>query len=101
MLKWLKRLFLCAVLVFLCLSALVFSVENSQIISPVFFGVPLVSLSLGLWMTLSLFCGAVVGLLVSMFPVYMGKYSLLNKNKKIQGLEAELSVLRLAAQKGG
>ena len=101
MLKWLKRLLLFAVLVFLCLLALVFSVENSQIISPVFFGAPLASLSVGLWMTVSLSCGAVVGLLVSMFPAYMGKYSLINKNKKIQGLEAELSALRLAAQNKG
>jgi apolipoprotein N-acyltransferase len=99
MFKWLKRFFLCAILVFVCLFTLVFSVENSQVISPVFFGIPLASLSVGLWMTVSLLFGALVGLLISVLPVYLGRYSLLYKDKKIQRLEKELSILRLATLK--
>jgi uncharacterized membrane protein YgaE (UPF0421/DUF939 family) len=99
MFKWLKRLLLSAILVFVCLLALVFSVENSQIISPVFFSAPLTSLSVGLWMTLSLFFGVIVGLLVSILPLFLGRYNLVNKDKKIHSLEEELTALRLAALK--
>ena len=100
MFTWLKRFCYFIVFVFTCLLAVVFSVENSQIVSPVFLGFPSVPLSLGLWMSMALFLGAFVGLLVSLLPVYIGKYSLFNKNKKIQMLEKEISALRLSTVKG-
>lgn len=88
-----------AFLVMIFLLGAVFSVENSELVSPLFFGISLTSLSLGLWMTISLFTGALIGLLMSILPVYFGRYSLIAKEKKIQRLEKELSVLRLAAVK--
>lgn len=100
MLTWLKRFCFFIVFVFACLLAVVFSVENSQIVSPVFLGFSSVPLSLGLWMSIALFLGVFVGLSISLLPVYMGKYSLFSKDKKIQMLEKELSVLRLSTVRG-
>jgi len=51
-------------------------------------------------MSIALFLGAFVGLSISLLPVYMGKYSLFSKDKKIQMLEKELSVLRLSTVRG-
>ena len=100
MFKWARRCITFVFLVFACLMAVVFSVENSQMISPIFLGISLPTFGLGLWMALSLLLGAITGLVISIMPVYMIRYRATTKEKKIQRLEKELSALRLATVRG-
>jgi uncharacterized integral membrane protein len=82
------------------ITGVVFASENSQSISLVVFNFPLPELSAGLWIFIALLVGAIIGLLISSFPVFFSRYAHLNKDKKIIQLQKELDKLRVAGLKG-
>ncbi len=100
MLKWIKRLFLLILFLFALIIGITFTSENNSLVPLVFFGHQLPSLSMGLWMTIALFLGAIVGFLISFLPglcnLRAGKY----KDKRITQLESEVNRLRIASIKG-
>ena len=107
MFKWVRRIVCFILCVLLACIAIVFTLENSQQYSPAFFGLYLFPLSAGLWMILMLFMpatlGALLGVIVSLIPVYFGRYSVASKEKRIKHLEnlllTERSVLQQSALK--
>jgi membrane protein implicated in regulation of membrane protease activity len=72
--------------VLLAFIAIVFTLENSQQYSLAFFGRYLFPLSVGPWMILMLFMpatlGALLGVIVSLIPVYFGRYSVASKERR-------------------
>lgn len=100
MLKWIKLLLLFTLLAVAVFVGMKVATENSASLSLMFFGVQLAELSVGLWMVIVLFVGAIMGLLISLLPLFFSRYSSINKDKKILKLEAELNKLRVSGVKG-
>ena len=98
MFKWVRRIVCFILCVLLACIAIVFTLENSQQYSPAFFGHYLFPLSAGLWMILMLFVGALLGVIVSLIPVYFGRYSVASKERRIKHLENLLLKERSALQ---
>lgn len=100
MFKWIKRLLLLLLLVCAAIIGITFTSENSGSMPLVFLGYQLPTLTIGLWMVIALFLGAMIGLLLSFLPLLFSRHSVSSKNKKIQQLEKEIDALRVSAAKG-
>ncbi len=99
MLKWVKRLLLMALLLVAVVVGLVIALENTSPVSLMLLGYPLPELSLGVWVSLFLLAGALIGLLISFLPLLFVRYSNSNKDKKILRLQKELNALRVSGLK--
>lgn len=99
MLKWVKRLLLLILLVVAVFVGLVLTSENSSLVSLSVFGILLPELSIGLWVCMALLAGAVIGLLISFFPLAFSRYTHSSKDKKIHQLQKELTALRVSGLK--
>ncbi len=98
MLKWIKRLLAFLILVLAVVVGIVFTLQNSEPVSLIVFSVQLPKLSLGLWLTIALFGGAIIGLLISLLPILFSQRS--SRDKKIRQLQKELASLRISGIKG-
>ncbi len=100
MLLWIKRLALLILLLIAFLVGIVFTSENNTPFALTILGFQLPQLSIGLWLSLSLFSGAIIGLLINYLSSLINRYSQVNKDKKIRRLEKELAALRVSGLKG-
>ena len=100
MIKWVKRIILIVVFIVALVLGITFTSENSQLVSPILYGYPLIELQLGLWLMIALFIGGGVGLLLSFLPLLWGKKTAQAKERKIQALEKEINQLRSTSLKG-
>jgi uncharacterized integral membrane protein len=81
-------------------AGMTFTSENSTPLALTLFGAQLPELSVGLWLVIALFIGAIVGLLISLLPLFFRRYANTSKDKKILKLETELNKLRVSGLKG-
>lgn len=100
MIKWVKRIVLIIVFIVALVLGITFTSENSQLVSPILYGYPLIELQLGLWLMIALFIGGGLGLLLSFLPLLWGKKTARAKERKIQSLEKEINQLRSTSLKG-
>lgn len=100
MLKWIKRLTLLILLLVAAFIGVVFASDNNLPTSLIVFNILLPELTIGLWVLIALFLGLLLGLLVSLLPLFLSRYSVLGRDKKIQQLQKELSSLRISGLKG-
>ncbi len=100
MLKWIKRLILLILLLVAAFIGVVFASDNNLPVSLILFSVQLPEFTIGLWVLIALFLGALLGLLVSLLPLFLSRYSVLGRDKKIQQLKKELASLRISGLKG-
>ena len=100
MFKWIRLILLVTVLIATVFVGMVFTSQNDTSISIVVFGYELPSVSVGLWLALSLLLGALIGWCLSLFPVLLFKRSHSAKDKKIQRLQTEINRLRMTGIKG-
>jgi uncharacterized membrane protein YciS (DUF1049 family) len=100
MIRWAKRIILIVALIVALVLGITFTSENSQLVSPVFYGYLLIELQLGLWLMMALFIGGGIVLLLSFLPLLWGKKTAQSNERKIQALKKEINQLRSASLKG-
>lgn len=89
-----KRLLLLLVLLCGLILGVWFSAENAQPLSVTALGFALPEFSVGVWLTAVLFLGAILGYLISVFPVLKLKNENMSLNRKLKRRDRELEKLR-------
>ena len=84
MLRWIRFLLFVVLLVVSVLAGMLFTSQNSLPISVTFFGYDLPVWSTGLWLTVSLLIGAVIGFVLSFLPAILLRKSTVSKDRKIE-----------------
>lgn len=77
-----------------------FGSENTELVRPTLFGIPLRAWSLGTWLSLMLLIGSVLGYLISLLSYARIKGQNLNLQRKLQRREQEVAKLRTASIRG-
>ncbi|MFT6791204.1 MAG: ABC-type dipeptide/oligopeptide/nickel transport system permease component [Cellvibrionaceae bacterium] len=91
MFVWIKRIIFLLLAVSAIVIGITFARENNQLTNLVLFGETLPGLALGLWVMMVLLLGVVIGLSLSILPLFWERRS---KNRKIRQLEKELEKIR-------
>ncbi|MGH1371029.1 MAG: LapA family protein [Cellvibrionaceae bacterium] len=89
-----KRLLLLLVLLCGLILGVWFSVENAQPVQVTLLGFSLPQLSVGVWLTAVLLLGAVLGYVISVFPVLKLKNENMSLHRKLKRRDRELEKLR-------
>lgn len=100
MLRWIRFLLLVILFIISVSAGMLFTSQNSLPVAVTFFGYDFPVLSAGLWLTMSLLVGAIIGFLLSFLPAIFLRSSTASKDRKIERLEKEVARLRLSALKG-
>ncbi len=89
-----KRLLLLLIVLCGLVLGVWFSVENAQPLQVTLLGFSLPSLSAGVWLALVLLLGAVLGYVVSIFPVLKLKNDNMSLSRKLKRRDREIEKLR-------
>lgn len=82
-------------LLFAFLIGIWFALENAQVVPVTLLGFNLPSLSLGVWLLLFTVLGMLLGMIVSLLPVFRLRRQLRAKDRQLVRCEKELKQLRL------
>lgn len=100
MFKWVKLTLFLLLFFFAILMGVTFALQNNTPSYLVVFNYTLPVFTVGVWVSIALFLGVVLGFVLSIFPLIFSYGLSARKDKKIARLESELSRLRMSAIKG-
>ncbi|ODS23092.1 hypothetical protein AB835_10560 [Candidatus Endobugula sertula] len=100
MVRWIIRLFLLVLFLLAVAIGITLAYENNTLVPIVLLGYSLPKFSVGLWVVIALFFGAIIGLLLSGLLVLLSRHSHYNKDRKIEHLQKEINQLRISGIKG-